>query len=332
MKRNRYDSIDGLKALAAIGIVLIHVKANNNYNISGFAYNKIIASLGNFIFLFMMISAFGLCCGYHEKMLSGNISVSDFYKKRIIKIWPFFGLLVLMDVILSHSISALCEGFADLTLMFGFIPNEISVIGVGWFIGLIFIFYLAFPFFCFLTETKARAWTVFAASIVANIICANYFNLTGRNFLFSFCFFVAGGLIYLYKDKIEKINPWIAFILVCASIAVYCLFETTHLTILLSFVCMLIFAITYNGKLLNNPAAKFISGISFEIYLSHMFIFRIIEKLKLNTVLNNDIIQYILTSVLVLIGSIVFSVAVKYGFKILSEKISKRCKNENFNS
>ena len=39
--------------------------------------------------------------------------------------------------------------------MFGFLPNAgaLSVIGVGWFIGLVFVFYLCFPFFCTLQQT-----------------------------------------------------------------------------------------------------------------------------------------------------------------------------------
>ena len=57
---------------------------------------------------------------------------------------------------MSHSIEALYEGFADLTLMFGFLPNagNISVIGVGWFLGLIFVFYICFPFYCVLIQNK----------------------------------------------------------------------------------------------------------------------------------------------------------------------------------
>ena len=44
-----------------------------------------------------------------------------------------------------------------------------------------------------------------------------------------------------------------------------------------------------------------------EIYLSHMFIFRIIEKLKLNTIIGSGWIQYLFTVIIVFIGSVVFS-------------------------
>ena len=90
---------------------------------------------------------------------------------------PFFALLVFVDLIMSPSIESLYEAFADLTLMFGFLPNagNISVIGVGWFIGLIFVFYICFPFYCVLIQNKKRAWIAFGISVIYNLIGSNYF-------------------------------------------------------------------------------------------------------------------------------------------------------------
>lgn len=169
MEKKRCGAIDGLRTIAAIGIVMMHVKANNQYEISGFFYDTVIGSFTNFVFLFMTVSAFGMCCGYYERVMNNQISVSDFYGKRFKKIWPFFGVLVLLDVMTSPSKEAICEAFANLTLLFGFLPDagNLSVIGVGWFIGLIFVFYLIFPFFCFLLENRKRAWTAFGISLVS---------------------------------------------------------------------------------------------------------------------------------------------------------------------
>ncbi|WP_158223266.1 hypothetical protein [Fibrobacter sp. UWS1] len=47
---------------------------------------------------------------------------------------------------MKPSISELYQAFADLTLAFNLLPNpDISVIGVGWFLGLVFLFYMIFP-------------------------------------------------------------------------------------------------------------------------------------------------------------------------------------------
>lgn len=63
--------------------------------------------------------------------------------------------------------------------------------------------------------------------------------------------------------------------------------------------------------ILKNRLTNFISGISMEIYLSHMMIYRILEKLNLAHMTNNRYTSYIIVSILVLVSAIVFSVITK---------------------
>lgn len=321
----RYDAIDGLRTIACIGIVMMHMAANNSYSIDGFIYRRMIPSFTDFVFLFMTVSAFGMCCGYYKKVLENKINLSDFYTKRFKKILPFFACLVLLDVIISPSVSSLYEAFADITLMFGFLPNagDISVIGVGWFLGLIFVFYLCFPFFCVLLQNKRRAWIVFIISLIYNFVCINYFDVNRTNILYSACFFIAGGLIYLYKDRIEKLNVYAIGILLLASIIFYYTignYSSYSLVVMCSL--FLMFSIIGKHPILENPVTKFISNISFEIYLSHMVIFRLIEKVGINTILGNGWLQYIITVIVVLIVAALFSVVLKKIIEMVSKKIN----------
>lgn len=247
--KERYGAIDSLRMIACIGIMMMHLQANNNYEITGYFYNTVIPSFTNFVFLFMTVSAFGMCCGYYEKVMKQTISLSDFYAKRFKKILPFFGVLVLIDVVLSPSRAALFEAFADLTLLFGFLPNagNISVIGVGWFLGLVFVFYLCFPFFCVLLATKKRAWISFTVSLLYNFVCAEYFEVGRSNILYSACFFLAGGLIYLYRKELAKIRPCIAVLLAAISIVAYYLIGGYAMTCLLVSACLLICTIVVRG-------------------------------------------------------------------------------------
>lgn len=89
MEKKYYGAIDGLRKIAAIGILMMLMAANNDYKMSGFIYERIISSFTNFVFLFMTVSAFGMCCGNYEKVMINRISVSDFNKKRFQKILPF---------------------------------------------------------------------------------------------------------------------------------------------------------------------------------------------------------------------------------------------------
>lgn len=312
--KQHYGSIDGLRTIAAIGILAMHVAANNSYAISGFLYDSVIGSFGNFVFLFMVISAFGMCAGYYDRIINNQISIIDFYKKRFVKILPFFSVLVLVDLLVSPSLNSLYEGFADITLLFGLLPNagNISVIGVGWFIGLVFVFYLCFPFFCCLISTKKRAWISFAISLIYNFVCSNYFNVGRSNILYSACFFLAGGLIYLYRDELKAhINKWIMLLVVWLFIAGYYLISDNVIFCLLVSSLVVIYAIISWGGVLQNRFTSFISSVSMEIYLSHMFIFRIVEKLRLNMIIGNGWLQYLFTVGSVLVGSIVFSLIVQ---------------------
>lgn len=66
--KQHYEELDGLRTIACIGIIMMYMASNNKYEIGGYIYNTIIPSFTNLVFLFMVISALGMCCGYYEKM------------------------------------------------------------------------------------------------------------------------------------------------------------------------------------------------------------------------------------------------------------------------
>ena len=61
-----------------------------------------------------------------------------------------------------------------------------------------------------------------------------------------------------------------------------------------------------------------------EIYLAHMMIFRVVEKLKLNQILGNGWLQYIFTSILVIAGATMFAVVMQKIIGYVNQMISKR--------
>lgn len=332
--KERYDSLDGLRAFACIGIVLMHVKANIDIKPTGnFLINNIISFTGNFVFLFMTISAFALSCGYFEEFKNGSVKLFDFYKKRYTRILPFFALLTLIDVIKTiieeHFYwtdalqGELWEAFANITLAFGLIPeNDISVIGVGWFLGVIFLFYMLFPFFVFILDCKRRAWITLGIVVLLYFSVLFYFHpVKGTNFgnnSFMHCapFFVVGGLAYLYREKfvyLSMLFRWILRILTIGYTVWFFVFPEMRFTLsnLVMYVLWLLYAVSEVSlkriTLLNNRVMIFFSGISMEIYLSHMMFFRIVEKLHLEKfILNNDI-NYCATCLLVFICTISFA-------------------------
>ena len=345
-KAERYEGIDGLKAYAIIGIALMHVLANGEYGI-GFVFERIIPSFTNLVFLFMMVSGFGMCCGYYQKIIDQKISVEDFYKKRYIKIWPYFALLCALDFAISPSRESLFEVFANLTLCQGLLPNaNISVIGVSWTLAVIFVFYMLFPFFCFLIGNKKRAWGVVVAALVFNWLCTTYFfderhiadrvavNFSARtNILYCAVYFIVGGLIFLYRKELAefalKYKAIAGVILLIATVAYFAVGGNT-LTMLFFCVAALIYTLgCKRGGILVNSVAKFLGSISFEIYLCHMVIYRVLEKLHLVHLFGNGLLAYIFTAVAVICDSVVFSVCAKWFLNKIETFLKERVRRVN---
>jgi peptidoglycan/LPS O-acetylase OafA/YrhL len=364
---NRYDSFNGLRGFAAIGILLMHYRANINPAIatslkesSLLLYGKVVPFFTNFVYMFFIVSAFSMCCGYFNRFRMMRIDekaystfdTNQFYSRRYVRAWPFFALLVLIDCVMKPSASEFYQAFADLTLAFNFLPNpDISVIGVGWFLGLVFAFYMVFPWFAFLLQNKKRAWFAMLVAIAFHVICVRYFltsefciqsqiDVPRHNFVFSFPFFMAGGLLFLYRQNIfklfEKTSSRVMLLII--SLGATCLhftplaprpFGESVLWAGVIFVLWVAYAITggitvKQFKLLDNKVTKFLGDLSMEIYLCHMVMFRVVEKLHIDHFIHNAQLLYWTYSILGLTLTISFSfVVTKYVFPKCSTVINK---------
>lgn len=337
---DHYGALDGLRAYAAIGIVLMHVLANGQYAQNGFVFERLIPSFTNLVFLFMVISGFAMSCGYYDRLIGKQISLEQFYRKRYAKVWPFFALLCVVDVAVSPSVASLYELFANVTLCFGLLPDpNMTVIGVGWFLGVVFTFYLLFPFFCFLLANKRRAWFAFAVALLFNALCARYFfdsahvleHFRARtSIVYCAAFFLAGGLIFLYREPLQK---WVCrfrwpVLLLCALGALaYYLVGSRVPVMLILFSLLVIYAMgAQHTGLLQNPFTRLVSGISMEVYLCHMVIYRVMEKLNLLHVFQSDIASYAFAAACTLGGAVVFAVAVRWLFAKAQALLGKNAK------
>ncbi len=338
--KERYNNLDGLRALSCLGIIAMHIKANTAYKITGFLYETVVASWTNFVYLFLMISGFGMFCGYYEKIKNCKIDLDTFYLKRYKKILPFFSLLILIDVIVYHSFDHVIEGITELTLVYGLLPNnQPDVIGVCWTLGVIFLFYMLFPFFCFLCSTKRRAWFSFMISLVLNLFCSIYFfsekfvieDFAFRhNFLFCTPLFLIGGLIYLYRNTIKLIVNRFRYAFPILCILLYILFLLTPSKFfniefiafknLVLFIPWLCYAISVESHILCNRVMKYLSGISLEMYLAQMVIFRAVEKFKLLYLFGYGWISFIIAFLFITVGLVFFIEIYKKFAGIIFEK------------
>ena len=89
------------------------------------------------------------------------------------------------------------------------------------------------------------------------------------------------------------------------------------------FAIWIICTLTLEGKILNNRFTRFVSSLSMEIYLSHMIIFRVIEKLNLLKITNLDILNYCIVSIITIVAVIIFDLIIKNVIEFLKNKFEK---------
>lgn len=340
-KTDRYLNLDGMRGYAAIGVALMHIEANGSYSMSGVVYESLIPSFSNFIYMFMMLSAFSLCCGYYNRFKNREIDLDIFYKRRYQRIWPYFAILCTLELIVNHDINSLYEWFADITLAFGLLPNaNIGVVGVGWFLGVIFVFYMVFPFFVFLIGSRKRAWLLLAITIIFNVLCRVYFLndnhvvkgfREGSSFLYSAMFFAAGGLVYVYREKIKQFNILVKISLLIVMFGLITIDFFVYRSILIRliiFSLMLLVLISADGKLMlfvfQNRIAKFLGGISMEIYLCHMFVLRVLQRVHIDALTGNNYINYWIVSIVTIGGSLVTAIIIKKVIAVSTSMIKKK--------
>jgi len=244
--------------------------------------------------------------------------LNKFYSKRYRRTVPFFAILILLDLVIEFSPETLCEGFMEITMLFGFLPNNtLSTIGVAWTLGAIFAFYIIFPLIVFLLYNKKRGIMSFVISLAITYMCQCYF-MTDRfvtedfvmrhSFLYCLPFFLIGGIVYLYKDEIENFVNRFKGISLCAVLVLTVGYYSTPNAIdsidivvvktLLLYTGWLGLSLGYDNRLMNNKFTNYISNLSMEMYLSHMVVFRIIEKTGITGQNENSIVRYMATYIL----------------------------------
>ena len=128
--------------------------------------------------------------------------------------------------------------------------------------------------------------------------------------------FMTGGMIYLYRKnlKMEGIRQYL-FLAYCIALTIlFFAFPEVRrggfrslVAELLLFGSWLIYALGSKDWILNNRVVRFISGISMEVYLCHMVMFRVVERVHLERFITDGDMLYVLTCVMVVAGAVAFS-------------------------
>ena len=136
-------------------------------------------------------------------------------------------------------------------------------------------------------------------SIILNIFCEIYYftdkfviNSFAPRHSFLYCspFFLGGGLVYMYRKEIKEFvsqRKWFCLVgclgitdLHYLLIQPWIRMDNSGPLMLLLHLPWLCYAISVDSMILSNKVMKYFSGISLELYLAHMVLFRVVEKIN----------------------------------------------------
>lgn len=300
MKNDKLASIQVLRGLAALAVMLFHFRWNINLS-----YPK----LGDQLFgwgaigvdMFFIISGFVITLSA-KKLTPGLSAVGMFLKHRARRILPTYFIILLITFLLSGAMSTFhypekVSNFAS-ALTFSpidannapFYVDDGGVYGIRWTLNYEVFFYLAMAI-CLISKYR---WPlllgVFSLSLVVLPMLAGqsptlavsgyqfhsaYLNLMTNPIIWQFLVGVGFGLIYPYAKKLNS-QLCLAMLAVAIVVTGYCILFTSSLGhgLMMSgwYLSILFIAVILNDELIAKYTPRFLvtfGEISFSLYLIH---------------------------------------------------------------
>ncbi len=330
IKTFHLPGLNGIRAIAALIVIISHINQfSDMLGLHHLAWlNNGIAGYG--VVLFFVLS--GYLITYLlllEKDKYNDIDLLNFYKRRILRIWPIYYLIIIITIILVlfGVIVAIDKDLVSITLFYSlFMPNVGYGLGLGlititplWSVGVEEQFYAFWPLF--LRKVKSVLLFLFSVMFVFLLVkfCFRFFE-NGIVYkiirMTDFSCMAIGGLgAYIVHHKLKVLNiiyhPIIQFImwgLFTYSIFVkpLYLFEVINHELNSFIYIMIIINVSSNKKTiisLENKLLNFLGRISYGLYVYHMLVIFLIHKFFQNLSINisQSIFTYIAVYSIVLI-------------------------------
>lgn len=207
---SKIEGLDGLRGIAVTMVVVTHLGLVSGLNETEYLRSTFMPLVAGYtgVHIFFVLSGFLitlLLVREHQK--NGRISVSSFFIRRILRIFPVYflvvGLTIFVGLIGTNVLTPESVPFL-LTYTYNFIPNlwYSSTVGHTWSLAVEEHFYLVWPFvFIFLAARYPRRLPLFTAGVfVLSLVLweiASSIDVLDRKFIVERWSFVAGGFIAL---------------------------------------------------------------------------------------------------------------------------------------
>ncbi len=296
MTSSRVASLDYVRGLAALSILLYHYQS---WIFGNFDAASIWGRLGLYgVGLFYVLSGLTLYHVYEQRLKPQPELVSDFYLKRLFRIFPLLWLVMTVYLVRDAQYAKAGWGnvFYNFTGLFGLLDWN-NAIGVGvWSIGNELTFYLLFPVFIFVIRYSRPAFLLLSLLLMAIGLYFAFFGIAATTPLadqwrdytnpLNQAFLFLGGFCIGHFSKHRNYNSKLLLLVLLLSIAVFCFYPAAGETAtLVSGMNRLIFSSTCLAacwcmyKLPVSPPAlvdgplKKLGEVSYALYLLHPIVY-----------------------------------------------------------
>lgn len=332
-KRLFFSGLNELRAIAALAVLFHHVelykfrlKLDSLYGFGSYI-RSFISDLGyNGVMLFFVLSGFLITyLLIEEKNTTGEISVSKFYGRRMLRIWPLYFIILIIGFwflpFLYENFSSFFEGqdyynqrielleYGNNLILYLFFLSNIALALYGpvagsshsWSVSVEEQFYVVWPWIVKLFYK--RLLYVLLLIIFGGILFKEVFPETFIKKLYNVSridFMAMGALIaYLYKYHKENLITILknkAFMLILMlSVVTHLFFEITSFTQALTFGLLIVSCIEYNFKV---SVLSYIGKLSYGVYMYHplmMYVsFSIMNKLNISNSISYNLLVYLM--------------------------------------
>jgi peptidoglycan/LPS O-acetylase OafA/YrhL len=282
-KINRFESLDALRGIAALGVVLFHISLMLNF--SDVATSRIVHSVGKLgslgVDVFFVVSGVCITLIYRR---SSEFTPIAFWKRRWIRLWPTFAVSVvtlgLMQFTLGPlSLKAAWIAIASNLFMIPAVTPIASLFGEGrdwivyiyWTLAYEMQFYLVFPFLV-LGWKRFGWWPTQYLCILASAF-AYHFDQNAGFFLNRWFQFLLGCQLcdlFMMRPEVKKF-PWIHLLIANLITSITALhgwrWEAT-LTAQILVICIWTMGRSEVGSHVSRYFAK-LGAFSYSLYLYH---------------------------------------------------------------
>lgn len=295
--KNRIESLDYLRGLAALSILSFHF---STWIFGEQNPDSFLGKIGFYgVSIFYILSGLTLYYVYKDK-IEGATNIKIFFLKRIFRIYPLLFLVTTLNLVFGSTAKNIWIYLSNITGLFGFIDPDGYIATGAWSIGNELVFYLFFPIILIIGKNTKYLFSILFFVMVAIGVYFSFFYISSQSSLenewykyvnpFNQIFlFFSGVLIGMMKRR--SIKPLISILALLVLIIIFSLYpinneiqlitniERLVFSFIMFLICMIFYWTNYDLHTVFKKILVFFGDISYSVYLLHPITYAFLLKL-----------------------------------------------------